>query len=138
MMVKKLFFMLPVLISLTGCAGMNSQFDCPMKPGVSCRSLDQVNAKVDRGEITGESTELTYHPRPKYMSSHQTQLTQSVTFSGLQTRKPLRYGESVQRIWIAPFEDTSGNYHQESDVYTIVKPGHWIGYPVKAINGDEE
>ena len=52
-------------------------------------------------------------------------------------RKPLRYGETVQRIWIAPFEDTSGNYHQESYVYTIVKPGHWLGYPVKATSEEE-
>ena len=134
---KKLFLILilPILALLSGCAEMNSKFDCPMRPGVSCRSLDEVNAKVDSGEIGSSSTVLTYHPSTKNISPHQ---IVPRLFSELRVRKPLRYGESVQRIWIAPFEDTAGNYHQESDIYTIVKPGHWIGYPVKAINSNEE
>ncbi len=40
-----------MMIRKSGCAEADSKFDCPMKPGVSCSSLDQVNAKVDRGEI---------------------------------------------------------------------------------------
>ena len=46
---------------------------------------------------------------------------------------PLRYGETVQRIWVAPYEDTEGNYHQDSLMYSIVKRGHWIGAPLKSI-----
>lgn len=139
---KKLWLMLilPILApltSLSGCAEMNSTFDCPMKPGVSCASLDEVNAKVDRGEIGSSSTELP-HPSTKNISLNQTQPTEPPSFSEARWKKPLRYGESVQHIWVAPYEDTAGNYHQESDIYTIVKPGHWIGYPVKAIASDEE
>ena len=48
---QKMLWSMTVFILLTGCAEMNSQFDCPMKPGVRCESLDQVNARVDRGEI---------------------------------------------------------------------------------------
>lgn len=46
------FLLLPLL--LTGCAAMNTNFDCPMKPGVTCESLDSINAKVDRGKIGRE------------------------------------------------------------------------------------
>ena len=133
-----LIVMLPILISLTGCASMNSNFDCPMKPGIMCASLDEVNAKVDRGEIGNEPIELTYHPLNN-KPFHQARLLEPASCDdNPEIRKPLRYGESVMRVWVAPFEDTVGNYHKESDIYTIVKPGHWIGYPVKAINDDEE
>jgi type IV conjugative transfer system lipoprotein TraV len=47
--------------------------------------------------------------------------------------EPLRFGETVQRIWIAPYEDTEGNYHQDSLIYAIMKGGHWIGKPVKVV-----
>ncbi len=127
-----------MMILLSGCAEMNSKFDCPMKPGVSCSSLDQVNAKVDRGEIGSSTTEPTDYTSVKNNSFNQTQSMKPVYMVSPSVRKPLRYGETVQRIWIAPFEDTSGNYHQESDIYTISKPGHWIDYPVKSINTEEE
>jgi hypothetical protein len=38
---------------LAGCAGLNSQFDCPMPPGVMCKSLDEVNKMVDQGKLGG-------------------------------------------------------------------------------------
>ena len=36
---------------LSGCSSLNSEFDCPMKPGVMCQSLDQVNTMVDQGKL---------------------------------------------------------------------------------------
>lgn len=129
----KHFLVLMMLIFLSGCAKMNAQFDCPMKGGLSCASLDDVNAKVDRGEI-GES---------EYASNH-SMLVNHITYqpSVYSTKAPLskpkRIGEKVQHIWIAPFEDTAGHYHGESDIYTVIKPGVWIGYPTKKINDHEE
>lgn len=98
-------------ILLTGCSNLNSQFDCPMRPGVHCESLDQVNSRVDRGEIAYES---------RLISS-----------------SSVRRHETVLPVWIAPYEDTDGNYHQASEVYAIVKPGYWQGHPPKAITSDE-
>ena len=45
--------------------------------------------------------------------------------------QPLRYGETVQKLWVAPFEDKEGNYHNSSEIFVITKGGHWIGRPVK-------
>jgi len=87
-MKRKNTIILLLMLVLSGCAGMNPKFDCPMKPGIRCESLDQVNDRVNRGEIG-------------------------------------RYAETVQHVWIAPFEDTSGNYHEESNVYSVVEPGYW-------------
>ncbi|SRR5579883_1054164 len=119
---------------LSACCSMNSEFECPMKPGIRCESLDQVNARVDRGEI-GKSS----------LSSSCVKCTNSISrcplfYKGGMVRggrEPLRYGETVMRVWVAPYEDTSGNYHQESDIFTVVKPAHWIGYPPKESKMDE-
>lgn len=120
---------------LNACCSLNSEFECPMKPGIRCESLDQVNARIDRGEIgrpplsstpcCGKANNLT--PTPVAYKNE----------INIGKREPLRYGETVMRVWVAPYEDTAGNYHQESDIYTVVKPSHWIGFPPKESNEEE-
>lgn len=130
-------------VLLSGCASMNSDFDCPMKPGVMCKSLDGVNTMVDQGQLNTKETDTdckdcqntkSNDAKQSHLSSFNTPFPAKI---GLQPGEPLRYSESVLQIWIAPYEDAQGNYHQESDVFTVVKGGHWIGAPVKAINSDD-
>lgn len=123
---------------LNACSSMNSSFDCPMKSGVRCESLDQVNAQVDRGEIGHEDLKMTAFHQPIKSMNENTKQSLYKDAGYLQKGEPLRYGETVMRIWVAPYEDNSGNYHQESDVYTIVKPSHWISYPPKQSRMSEE
>lgn len=129
-----LLILIAIMIGLSGCSNMNSNFDCPMKDGIRCQSLDQVNDAVDSGEIGGGSAkgvsysspymeQAVFKDNPAYMDSS----------TGL---SPIRNPESVVRVWVAPFEDTEGNFHQASDVYAVSKPGYWIGHPVKAIKGE--
>jgi conjugal transfer pilus assembly protein TraV len=127
---------------LSGCASMNSSFDCPMKPGVMCKSLDNVNSMVDQGQLGKEkeidckdcNTNKTNNTSANHLKDFNTPFPEKI---GIQPGDPLRYSESVLQIWIAPFEDEQGNYHQESDVFTVVKGGHWVGAPVKALNSDD-
>lgn len=131
---KRLVMMICILMQLgglTACTTMNSSFDCPNKAGVRCKSLDQINAMVDSGQIRG---------RTQIRTSAVTPCTGCTEFQSFPTRtsfvpgQPIRYGETVQRIWIAPYEDSEGNYHQDSLMYAIMKGGHWIGRPVKTVN----
>jgi len=46
---------------------------------------------------------------------------------------PIRSNEKIQQIWIGPYEDTNGNYHEAAYVYAVVKKGRWIGNPISAI-----
>lgn len=137
---KKTTILILILFAvlLSGCSSLNSNFDCPMKPGVRCESLDQVNAQVDRGEISHSDIKMTTINQPITTMSGVTKQPLYKDASYLNKGEPLRYGETIMRVWVAPYEDTSGNYHQESDVYTIVKPSHWIGYPPKQSNVNEE
>ena len=109
-------------LMMSGCVSMNSDFDCPMKNGVRCQSLDEVNAAVDRGEIGGSG--VTKHVnRPVYTKASYLQYKDNVAGG----QSSVRYPEDVMRVWIAPYEDTSGNYHQASSVYTVARPGYWVG-----------
>lgn len=131
---KKVTLLILLCLLLNGCSGINSQFDCPMKPGIRCESIDSVNARVDRGEIGGGSTLSTTSIIQPISYKH----SAYSRFSPFKKGEPLRYSETVMRVWVAPFEDKEGNYHQESDIYTITKPGSWIGAPLKAmdVNGE--
>lgn len=144
---------------LTGCTAMNSSFDCPKSKGMMCKRIDQVNAMVDQGEIdtsgqpSSAAVKTSADDTPKPMPSVHPVRNNSISFGQQKEEqdsagnysmpypedkealpgKPLRYGETVMRLWLAPFEDTQDNYHSPSMIYAVVKPGHWIGQPVKAI-----
>lgn len=130
--------MLSAVFLLSGCASLNSNFDCPMKPGVMCESLDQVNMQVDQGALGSASTASpckTCHTmkigQSNVNNNNLKQYTPSVT---IPSDTPVRTRETVMRIWMAPYEDKSGNYYQSTVLYTVVKPGYWIGQPVKAVS----
>jgi conjugal transfer pilus assembly protein TraV len=118
--------LMTLFFQLMACSSMNSNYDCPNSAGVMCKSVDQINGMVDNGQIRGRTQSISYTASPN--SEFQSYSVASGYYAGA----PLRYGETVQRIWIAPFEDTEKNYHQDSYLYAIIKDGHWIGSPVKA------
>lgn len=39
---------------------------------------------------------------------------------------PIRQPPLVLRIWIAPWEDETGDLHDQSYVYTMINPGRWL------------
>ena len=87
---------------------MNSDFDCPMRPGVRCESIDKVNARVDRGELGKVSV-------PNYSKSSD---SESFEYSDRQiSHSSFADNENAMRIWIAPYTDKQGNYHEGTNVY---------------------
>lgn len=121
-MIKRLFILTMVNFLLCSCAQLNDSFDCPMKPGIQCKSLDEVNTLVDRGAF-------------KERKACADEIS-SIDFT-VDEVQPLRYGETVQRLWIAPYEDQTGNYHKVSEIFVITKPGHWLNQPLKEILNED-
>jgi conjugal transfer pilus assembly protein TraV len=138
--IKQIVILIYMMV-LCGCSHLNSDFQCPMKPGVRCESLDQVDRQIDQGRIGKINNSVKSNFSNVQLVSATTPITPLPIYYKGDVRancsKPLRYGETVMRVWVAPFEDTAGNYHQESDIYTVVKPAHWINYPFKE-SADEE
>jgi conjugal transfer pilus assembly protein TraV len=122
------------LISLNGLIGcsssLNNQFDCPLTLGVVCKSLDQVNAAVNRGELEGISSN-------KFKNNKVVANNFFMPYSMImKTGEPLRYRERVIKVWIAPYEDDVGNYHQGTIVNAVAKKGHWIANFPKVVLED--
>lgn len=109
---------------------MNSSFDCPNKAGVRCKSLDQINSMVNNGQIRSHGV-MTNNVPVVSVTDH----PEFQAFKGsMKGYSLIRYRETVQRIWIAPYEDTEGNYHLESYMYAVMKGGQWQGNPVKTVS----
>ena len=94
---------------LTGCTEMNSKFDCPMKPGICCESIDQINSRVDAGQFGAEITTPIYTPIDyKDMSSNE---------KAVGHQSILNKNESTH-VWIAPYVDDEGNFHSSHHIDT--------------------
>jgi conjugal transfer pilus assembly protein TraV len=129
--IVKIITTLGTVILLGGCAGVNSQFDCHKVGGLGagCVSLDHVNKMADAGDFNHPVSNKTQSIQTALNNDDQYTLKHQLNQAGV----PVRTGESVHRIWVAPFVDTAGNYHASSTVYTVTHASHWIGEPVKAI-----
>lgn len=114
-----------MLLGCVGCAAQNSQFHCNGISPNRCLSLSQVNRLASRGAFFENHT-----LGPKT-------LPHPILSSGYPVKayvgKPLYSGDSIARIWIAPYQDQANNYHEPAYVYTVLRHGHWIADPVKSI-----
>jgi conjugal transfer pilus assembly protein TraV len=129
---KHLILLLSLL--LTGCSSMNSTFECKTNPTGVCASLSEVNERVNRGEIgrtssqlknSGKNTKSIDTPAIGLTPYPNTPASVSYPF------KPQRQGDTVMRIWVAPYEDNDGYYHEASEVFAVTTPGRWIKPTVK-------
>ncbi len=139
---------LPLLLfGITGCSVLNEEFDCPLQGKAACISLREADRAVSQSqnndsevfysttpvktlvvEPTATSLEsfsdITYHWRGDFTAVLASKNTQSIPLR--KTKSWVRTPETVIRIWIAPFEDTEGNYHEASVIHTVVQPSRWI------------
>ncbi|MDU7046956.1 MAG: TraV family lipoprotein [Enterobacter roggenkampii] len=93
---KKLLGAALLCSALTGCAGLNSDFDC--------------NKKSSGSLVTPLDTSSHAAPVP-------------VNTAG---RVPVqRIPDATQRLWIAPWVDTDDNFHQPAVVEFVKNKSHW-------------
>jgi type IV conjugative transfer system lipoprotein TraV len=121
------------LAMLSGCSGMNGHFGCNATAGSSCTPVTQVNARANAGNFNYETSGGGRVQLPT--SQIFSYATQSTGYQGVTPipGEPVRVGEQVQRIWIAPYQDLSNNYHEPSYVYTVLERSHWMGVPAHEI-----
>lgn len=133
--IKIIFICIPFL-GLASCAGMNSNFGCNARAGDSCAPVSKVNQNAEAGdydnaESGGEQSAASNTQAFGYANTAGNAGYNVVTPTPGQ---PIRFGDTVQRIWIAPYEDTSQTYHEPSYVYTVLDKSHWIGLPAQEVS----
>jgi conjugal transfer pilus assembly protein TraV len=116
-------------LALGGCAGTltgmdgESKFSCKAPDGVTCSSLSGVYANAVANNLPGLRKDGKGDPAVRSPSTESPDgtITGQVASSG----DPLRTQAKVLRIWIAPWEDTEGDLHDQSYIYVVANAGRW-------------
>ncbi len=115
-----------LLASLAGCAGGfsgvggSSQYACQAPRGTSCASISGIYANGPNGQRiavragSGKTAITPYAPS-----------VVTVPLATPPASEGLRSAPRVLRVWIAPWEDSDGDLHEESIVHVLVDSGRW-------------
>ena len=113
----KMISMLAFAMNITGCALISKEFDCKYDKGVGCKSITEVNQMVDSGHFRGAVGKKS---PPSVMPSQGLDPIVLTDQGMIQ-----RVQEEHLRVWIAPYQDEQGDFHEASLIHTIIKPGAW-------------
>ena len=104
-----------IILALTGCSIPKEQFDCKYGVGLGCKSITEVNQMVNDGALGGR------HPNPK----PQIAVSKNVTNLIHEPMVVQRVTEEHLRVWLAPFQDEQGCFHEGEIIHTVLRPGFW-------------
>lgn len=141
-------------LNLCGCSTTSETFDCKAGKGVGCKSISEVNQMIDQGTLGNlvernmDLRSAVQHSQPElplmaaslstpliskdYTTVERISLSQSIPFSN--TLAVHRIQEEPLKVWIAPFQDAQGNFHEGSVIHTVIRPGHWHLKPLTQVN----
>ncbi|MXZ13252.1 MAG: TraV family lipoprotein [Candidatus Dadabacteria bacterium] len=150
--------LLLLVLSGAACGGGSSRYGCPVKSGLSCKSVSEVYA-----EASGAGADPLYESPVDGKSALPParmwrRVPKGTEFrAGKDARGPAEGGKDpgaragntgampvyapppVMRLWIAPWQDARGVFHSEKYVYVLVGKGRWtIGGKEIPIGAHEE
>lgn len=120
--------------SFSGLAGSKSSLACEAPGGVICSSVSGIYANSLAEALPGQQ------PQPQDKSSKDAggkQAKDAATapptgyfsprdLTTPNSGDPIRMAPLVLRVWIAPWEDTDGDLHDQHYLYTVVHQGKWL------------
>ncbi len=120
------YFVGLAILTLAGCSTASESFDSEATKGVGSKSISQVNAMIDQGKIEGIAGDNQAHQviAPVMVQNPQPNLNpETIVLSDHSVihRQP----EQHMRIWLAPFQDANGNFHEAAVVHTLQRPSFW-------------
>jgi conjugal transfer pilus assembly protein TraV len=124
------------LLCLGACSSPSETFDSEPGKGAGARPISAVNTLVNQGGIPGIAPEVQPGAvsvpvlRPEegpHLVSEKIMLSDHTVVK--------RAPEQYVRVWIAPYQDSRGNFHEGSVVHTVLKPSYWEMRPVVGREG---
>lgn len=120
-----------LVLLLVGCSTPSETFDSEAIQGVGAKSITQVNRMVDRNEIKGldddnaQNVSAAHSPvfQLLHSSGGEDDAEKAISLSDYKMLK--RHPEKHIRVWIAPFQDQKGHFHESSVVHTVIQRGYW-------------
>lgn len=138
-LLKAILFASSVLM-LGGCSALNigaDEFGCKGLPeGVSCMSTSDVYEMTNNGQVprsmdadTKDGSAIGTKNSNSHLRSRSAEndVRDNYVTNRLPDESiPIRAPAQVMRIWISPFENTTGDYVSSGLVYTEIEPRRWI------------
>lgn len=117
-----------------GCAAIgNSEFKCSAPTGVHCQSVtatylnslsgfSKSTEAEDRAPVSrnGAESDEALAKLPRYGAQ-----TAPILRTALGGKMPLRTDPRLLRLWVKQWEDSDGDYHDQSHIYLPVDAGRW-------------
>jgi type IV conjugative transfer system lipoprotein TraV len=116
---------LPIILCallVTGC-GAKSRWDCPYNDGASCMSMSEVDKEIKSGNA-GKPKKKSTLGEMKKMSEYEAEVSPFTKYAP--GNSPFRTQEAVLQLWVAPFEDTGGVFHQQNMLNVVVVSPRWL------------
>ncbi len=131
---SRLLAALAVITSLSGCMSMSgldsdSKFSCSAPQGVPCQSISAIAAKTDAGTLPFQVEEGRTRKAASVQAYDKAGAQAKVSpkeMPASSSGMPVRQPPLVLRIWMAPFEDESGDLYDQSYMYSMVHSGRWM------------
>lgn len=107
-----------------GCTQGQESFSTEPGKGFGWKDMTETQKEIHKGlgnesitpTINAAHTEVTVPSTNSHGYSVQPDALSDVT----------RVPEHYMKVWFAPYQDSSGNLHEECAVHTVMKSGQWI------------
>ena len=121
-----------VAVTLAGCAsslsgvGGTENYGCKAPEGVMCDSVSGVYANSIRGNLRSApfATPKSPSAAPTVYGATSVALGPSGTPGA--AGNAIRSNPRLLRVWIAPWEDSDGDLHEEGYLHVVVDTGRWL------------
>lgn len=120
--------LLPIAIStLSSCTLLgHHDFECAPGKGVGCKPIDYVNRTLKSNRDDRPiNNEPVLPPLPPLAKGQRLPTHSPARVKLADGRMAHWVPESIQRIWVAAYQDTKGFFHDAKQVYVVVHPGFW-------------
>ena len=132
-------FIASFAVAFGGCASMSgldasNSFGCSAAKGVNCESISSVHERANSHNLPFQRAPLegTQEPSsddskpPSYGAASDNGKISPRNMDALSSGLPIRQPPLVLRVWLAPFEDETGDLYDQSYFYTMVHSGKWV------------
>jgi hypothetical protein len=114
------------LILISSCRSFSNEWSCrKLDSKVGCASI----SKADEAYLENKETTNPDNKPVAIVHNFQSSSFEEVNLG--QTRL-VRIPEKIARLWVAPFTDINGNYHEGSFIRVVEEPAKW-----QRVEGDE-
>jgi conjugal transfer pilus assembly protein TraV len=120
---------IPLMLLLTACSTAGD-YSCPAPDGVTCKSTSQNYEDTHNklGSKNKESATAEAEKGKEGEGAYRPSLAASapVPIPRLKPGEPLRLEPRILRVWVGPWEDADGTFHDQSYTYVVVDEGRWL------------